>query len=150
MRKNENGFTLVEVLASLTILFIVFISFFTVFTQSALFTRSNEETLQATNLANRAMDVMRASGSANKGQLREALANPNFGLVDGLTCTTDALFSEEGCLSQETFTLRVKDLTTVEQSAEEQRLNLRPFRVDVSHRDRTHEIATRHFYLTSE
>ena len=138
---NEKGFTLVEVLASLTILFIVFISFFTIFTQSALFTRSNEETLQATNLANRAMDVMRSHGSANEGHLRNALVE--FGLVDELTCTADALFSG-GCLSHETFTLRAKRLTG------DERLNLQSFRIDVLHRDRSHGIATRHFYLSSE
>jgi prepilin-type N-terminal cleavage/methylation domain-containing protein len=48
---KQYGFTLVELLVSITILMIVLISFFTIFSNTASFTQKNSEDLQAMNLA---------------------------------------------------------------------------------------------------
>lgn len=53
MENNEKGFTLVEILASLTILGIVFISFMTIFSQMNLFNARTESKLETINLAKR-------------------------------------------------------------------------------------------------
>jgi len=140
---NEKGFTLVEILAAMTILVIVLISFFTMFSQSALFTRSNEETLRATNLANRAMDIMRADGSLERENQLTALINA--ALIEEGTCQPAELFSEIGCRSDEMLSLRVH---LIEANAT---LGMMPVRIEVFHRERAQEIntlATRHFYLS--
>ncbi|WP_033543613.1 type IV pilus modification PilV family protein [Planococcus sp. CAU13] len=49
--KNNDGLTLVEILAALVLLSIVLITFMSFFTQSAKFTASNEETLTAIQVA---------------------------------------------------------------------------------------------------
>lgn len=49
--KNDKGFTLVEILASLTILGIVFIGFMTVFPQMTKFNEKTEDKLISMNLA---------------------------------------------------------------------------------------------------
>jgi prepilin-type N-terminal cleavage/methylation domain-containing protein len=53
--KNEKGFTLIEVLLSITILFIVLITFMNFFPQMGLMIRQNEEKMQAENLAKQIM-----------------------------------------------------------------------------------------------
>lgn len=49
--KEEKGMTLLEILASLVIFAIVFIPLFSFFTQSAIFTKHNEEKLSAIDVA---------------------------------------------------------------------------------------------------
>lgn len=49
--KNNNGLTLVEILAALVLLSIVLVTFMTFFTQSAKFTANNHETLTAVQVA---------------------------------------------------------------------------------------------------
>ncbi|WP_411567610.1 type II secretion system protein J [Sporosarcina sp. GW1-11] len=51
--KNEKGFTLVEVLAALTILGIVFVSFMTIFPQMTNINSKTEAKLETMNLAKR-------------------------------------------------------------------------------------------------
>ncbi|PID21427.1 hypothetical protein CSV61_09380 [Sporosarcina sp. P3] len=58
-RKNERGFTLVEILASLTILGIVFISFMTIFPQMSTFNSKTEAKLETINLAKKELLVWR-------------------------------------------------------------------------------------------
>jgi|GEM_PF-3378776 len=60
MINNQKGFTLVEVLASMVILFIILMTFSGVFSQSALFTQATEESLQATTLVQRVVDEIRS------------------------------------------------------------------------------------------
>lgn len=62
MINNPKGFTLVEVLASMVILFIILMTFAGVFSQSALFTQATEESLQATTLVQRVIDEIRSTG----------------------------------------------------------------------------------------
>lgn len=50
-KRNENGLTLVEILAALVILGIVLVSFMSFFTQSAKFTAVNYEKLTAVQVA---------------------------------------------------------------------------------------------------
>lgn len=54
-RQSANGFTLVEILAAITILGIVLVVFMPFFTQYALFTSKSEENLDAINLAEQLM-----------------------------------------------------------------------------------------------
>lgn len=58
MLKNEKGLTLVEILASIVILSIVLTSFYGLFIQSAKFNKVNEDSLIASNLANRVREVL--------------------------------------------------------------------------------------------
>ncbi|WP_303971302.1 prepilin-type N-terminal cleavage/methylation domain-containing protein [Sporosarcina ureae] len=57
--KNERGFTLVEILASLTILGIVFISFMTIFSQMNLFNAHTESKLETIHLAKKELNFWR-------------------------------------------------------------------------------------------
>ncbi|WP_243292072.1 type II secretion system protein [Bacillus sp. FJAT-47783] len=60
---DESGVTLVELVASITILFIVLSVFATFFTQSALFTKKNEEAISAVNLARLVLEEVRENHS---------------------------------------------------------------------------------------
>ncbi|PIC87239.1 hypothetical protein CSV72_04495 [Sporosarcina sp. P20a] len=65
-RKNERGFTLVEILASLTILGIVFISFMTIFPQMVNVNERTETKLQTMNIARKELvDLKRNSTVLN-------------------------------------------------------------------------------------
>lgn len=57
MKKNEKGFTLVEILASLTILGIVFISFMTIFPQMSNLNSKTEAKLETINIARKELPV---------------------------------------------------------------------------------------------
>jgi len=59
--KNERGFTLVEILASLTILGIVFISFMTIFPQMSNFNAKTEAKLETLNLAKKELLVWKGN-----------------------------------------------------------------------------------------
>lgn len=64
--KNERGFTLVEILASLTILGIVFISFMTIFPQMVNVNDRTETKLQTMNIARKELvDLKRNSTVLN-------------------------------------------------------------------------------------
>jgi prepilin-type N-terminal cleavage/methylation domain-containing protein len=56
--KNENGFTLIEVLVSIVILFIILITFFSFFGQSLKFSGKNEEQLVSYNLASKTLRII--------------------------------------------------------------------------------------------
>jgi prepilin-type N-terminal cleavage/methylation domain-containing protein len=63
MRKNyiqlkQDGFTLLEVLVSVVLLFIVLTSFFSFFSQSLIFSGKNEEDLVAFNLARKTLKIV--------------------------------------------------------------------------------------------
>lgn len=62
--KTEEGFTLVEILASLVILGIVFIGFMTLFPQMTLFNSKTEAKLETMNLARRALVLVKEEGTA--------------------------------------------------------------------------------------
>ncbi|MDQ0300214.1 prepilin-type N-terminal cleavage/methylation domain-containing protein [Salibacterium salarium] len=53
--KNQNGLTLVEVLASITILSIVILTFLSFFSQSMIFSQQTEDNLTAVNAAEKEM-----------------------------------------------------------------------------------------------
>jgi len=57
--KNQHGLTLLEVLLSITLLFIVIISFFAFFTQSFKYTQHNEEKLTASQIAEEVVAELR-------------------------------------------------------------------------------------------
>lgn len=134
--KNERGFTLIEVLASMTILFIILISFLSIFAQSAMFTRTNENSLQATNLADRVMEVLRADGRADEEHLRATLLSTRF-INEG--CRVDELTSI-GCQSDASLSIKIEILDAKGE------LGLVPVRIDIIHDERETAIATRHFY----
>jgi prepilin-type N-terminal cleavage/methylation domain-containing protein len=56
--QNEHGFTLLEVLLSITILGIILLSFFQFFGQSMIFSNKNEAKLQAVNVARQVMNEL--------------------------------------------------------------------------------------------
>lgn len=57
--ENDKGFTLIEILVSITILSVVLVVFASFFTQSALFTKKNEKEIVALNLARLALEELR-------------------------------------------------------------------------------------------
>lgn len=57
-KMKQDGFTLIEVLISIVILFIVLTSFFAFFSQSLVFSSKNEEQLVAFNLANKTLKIV--------------------------------------------------------------------------------------------
>ena len=57
--KNDNGLTLVEILAALVLLSIVLVAFMTFFTQSAKFTAHNHETLTAVQVSEQVIAKVR-------------------------------------------------------------------------------------------
>lgn len=65
---KEDGFTLLELLASIVILVIVITSFFTFFTQSARFSKVNEENIVATNFAREMLETVKGSGAYYDGE----------------------------------------------------------------------------------
>lgn len=58
---KEDGFTLIEVLASLVILSIILITFFSFFNQALLFSSKNEDRLVAYNLARKTLNIVTQS-----------------------------------------------------------------------------------------
>ncbi|OLS36329.1 hypothetical protein BTR22_12570 [Alkalihalophilus pseudofirmus] len=62
-RINNNGLTLIEVLASMVILSIVIISFMTFFSQSMMFSSKVEDRLTAVNLAEKVLVDVRTAKS---------------------------------------------------------------------------------------
>ena len=62
IKENENGLTLVEILAALVILGIVLVSFMSFFTQSAKFTTYNYEKLTAVQVAEDVISNVRENG----------------------------------------------------------------------------------------
>lgn len=65
MMKEDKGFTLVEVLAALTILGIVFVGFMTVFPQMTLFNEKTENKLETMNLARQELDKIQRNENWN-------------------------------------------------------------------------------------
>lgn len=61
---NEKGFTLLEVLLSITILTIVLTTFFQFFSQSMLFSSRNEEKQQAINIVRQLMNELQENNTA--------------------------------------------------------------------------------------
>jgi type II secretory pathway pseudopilin PulG len=57
-RLNQNGITLIEVLTSIILLFIILTSFFTFFNNSLIFSGKNEEELVAFNLASKTLKIV--------------------------------------------------------------------------------------------
>jgi Tfp pilus assembly protein PilV len=55
---NQDGVSLVEVLASIVLLFVILTSFFTFFNHSLLFSSKNEEELVAFNLARKTLKII--------------------------------------------------------------------------------------------
>lgn len=126
---NEKGFTLVEILASITILFIILITFFGFFTQSALFTRTNQEALYATNLANHAMEVIR-SGEVDDIENLSAIIMEEIGVNE------DYQFIE-----YEDFSLKLTSLGV------EEDLGLTKVKIEIIHIERAAVLATRYSYV---
>ena len=58
---NQSGFTLLEVLAAITILSIVLITFFSFFSQGILFSSKNEDKIVAVNLARDVLGVIKTN-----------------------------------------------------------------------------------------
>lgn len=56
--QRENGFSLIEVLASLVILSLLLTSFFTIFIQSAKTSKTSEEVVHATYTAQKMMEKL--------------------------------------------------------------------------------------------
>lgn len=56
--KNNKGFTLLEVLLSIVLLFIISTSFIGFFTQSAMFTQKNKEKLNAVQIAQKYINLV--------------------------------------------------------------------------------------------
>ena len=79
--KNNNGLTLVEILAALVLLSIVLVAFMSFFTQSAKFTAHNYETLTAVQVGE---DVV--------GQLRD---EEDTALLEKIPCTNEELENRE-------------------------------------------------------
>ncbi|WEG17382.1 prepilin-type N-terminal cleavage/methylation domain-containing protein [Alkalihalophilus pseudofirmus] len=67
-RINNNGLTLIEVLASMVILSIVIISFMTFFSQSMMFSNKVEDRLTAVNLAEKVLVDVRTAKSIELGE----------------------------------------------------------------------------------
>lgn len=104
---NENGLTLIEVLASIVILSIVLISFSSILLQSVKHTKYNEEKLTAVDIAEEVVGMMRGTKST-KVDVTKYLETP-FDIVT--TC-------EEGPvgLSKATITVEAKENKTQKQS----------------------------------
>lgn len=126
---NEKGFTLVEILASITILFIILITFFGFFTQSALFTRTNQEALYATNLANHAMEVIRS------GEVDD-IENLSATIMEEIGVNEDYQFIE-----YEDFSLKLTSLGV------EEDLGLTKVKIEIIHIERAAVLATRYSYV---
>jgi len=139
MRNNEKGFTLVEVLASMVILFIILTTLLGVFAQSATFTKTNEETLLATNLASVAMEAVRTKDWVDEVAFRAYLLEAN--LID-TSCSVHHLFSS-GCylVPNNAFTLKIGLLDL------EAEIKLLPVRLELIHSERKTVLATRYFYM---
>ena len=61
MPRNENGLTLIEILAAIVIMSLVLICFMAVFTQSAKFTAHNRETLTSVEITENIIGKLRLS-----------------------------------------------------------------------------------------
>ena len=89
MLKNQNGMTLVEILAALTILSIVLISFTMIFLQSSYFTAHNKESLTMIQLGEEIVGDIRADYSfknlvgIKKDGVEVDLTRPFINLNDG-------------------------------------------------------------------
>jgi prepilin-type N-terminal cleavage/methylation domain-containing protein len=86
MPRNENGLTLIEILAAIVIMSLVLICFMAVFTQSAKYTAHNQETLTSVEIAEdiigkvRLSDDLTGLGSLKKGGL---VVTPEAAFIDG-------------------------------------------------------------------
>ncbi|MHC0037466.1 type IV pilus modification PilV family protein [Pseudoneobacillus sp. C159] len=60
LKLNQNGVSLIEVLASVVLLFIILTSFFSFFNNSLVFSSKNEEELVAFNLARKTLKIVEA------------------------------------------------------------------------------------------
>ncbi|ARD47049.1 prepilin-type N-terminal cleavage/methylation domain-containing protein [Sporosarcina sp. P33] len=83
-RKNEKGFTLVEILAALTILGIVFVSFMTIFSQMGVFNARTESKLETINLAKKELSFWKDNPLPLEGTTgitvlkKDAASSPGF------------------------------------------------------------------------
>lgn len=82
--KLEHGFTLLELLASIVIIVIVLTSFFSFFSQSAMFSKKNEENLVAMNLAREVLETVKKEA----GKEEDGIAPSRFpsSIFDGSNC----------------------------------------------------------------
>ncbi len=134
--KNEKGFTLVEILASMVILFIVLISFFGFFTQSALFTRINQDSLQATNLAEEVMAVLRGK--------KEDEINT---LISGAGANIDQLRAELGVNNSNQFIENNSLQLRITNLGASDGIQLVQVKIEIIHTERDSVLATRYFWV---
>ncbi len=78
MIKDDKGFTLLEVFASMTILSIILITFFSVFSQGLLFSSKNEEKVASINLARETLLAFQQIAEENNERPNEHLIEPSF------------------------------------------------------------------------
>lgn len=74
--KNENGLTLVEILASMVLLSIIFIGFMTIFSQMTLFNDKTYTKLETMNLARQEMAELKAMDFTKTLVLSELASAP--------------------------------------------------------------------------
>jgi prepilin-type N-terminal cleavage/methylation domain-containing protein len=75
--QNECGFTLLEILLSITILGIILLGFFQFFGQSMIFSNKNEAKLQAVNIARQVMNELQGQALNKSTPSPLSSTNPN-------------------------------------------------------------------------
>jgi prepilin-type N-terminal cleavage/methylation domain-containing protein len=79
---SEKGFTLIEVLASLTLVALIFISFMGLMSNSFLFTEKNDDKLQAVNLARLALSNYQVQKESTITNSEIVLTNEDYNHTD--------------------------------------------------------------------
>lgn len=90
--KLEHGFTLLELLASIVIIVIVLTSFFSFFSQSAMFSKKNEENLVAMNMAREVLETVNSYSYDKENELGDSKCFPDRAVDELYPCLT---YSEE-------------------------------------------------------